>query len=125
MENDGIQRLLKAEDEAAAVVAKAREARVQRLKTAALEAEKSSSELKKQLEKEFQDELNSKDSGDSGYFQKLKDNTAKELGEIDAGFTKNKQVVVDLLIHHVTTVKLDVEEALKQAILTKHAVGEL
>jgi V-type H+-transporting ATPase subunit G len=125
MENDGIQRLLKAEDEAAAVVAKARDARVQRLKAAALEAEKSSAELKKQLEREFQDELNTKDSGDSGFASKLKDNTAKEITAIDAGFTKNKQAVVELLIHHVTAVKLEVEEALKQAILTKHTAGEL
>jgi len=125
MENDGIQRLLKAEDEAAAVVAKAREARVQRLKAAAVESEKSSVELKKQLEREFQEELNTKDSGDSGFAQKLKDSTQKELVEIDAGHVKNKQAVVELLIHHVTTVKLEVEEALKQAILTKHAAGEL
>jgi len=69
--------------------------------------------------------LNTKDSGDSGYQQKLKDSTAKELTEIDAGHAKNKQAVVELLIHHVTTVKLEVEEALKQAILTKHAAGEL
>jgi len=125
MENDGIQRLLKAEDDAAAIVAKARDARTQRLKTAQLEAEKSSVELKKQLEREFQEELSKKDSGDVGFGAKLKESTAKEATEIDAGYVKNKEAVIDLLLHHVTTVKLEVSEALRQAILTKQAAGEL
>lgn len=124
MENDGIQRLLKAEDEAALVVQRARENRAARLRQAQAEADQSAAALKAQLAKEFKEELNKKDSGDSTFTAELKRNTDKEASAIDSGYKQNKQAVVDLLLHHITTVKLDVEEALRQSLLTKHETGQ-
>jgi len=123
MENDGIQRLLKAEDDAAQVIQKAREARAARLRQAQTEADKASQELKRQLEAEFKADLASKDAGDSNFSSQLKQQVQRDQSSIEEGFNKNQQAVVDLLLHHVTTVKLEVSEALRQSLLTKAEQG--
>jgi len=123
MENDGIQRLLKAEDDAAAVIQKAREARAARLRQAAVEADRSAAELRKQLQSEFKSELASNDAGDSSFQQQLADQVKKDQQAIQQGYQANHQTVVDLLLHHVTTVNLEVSEALRQSLLTKKEQG--
>ena len=169
MENDGIQRLLKAEDDAAQVIQKAREglhlalthshppacithqrhlppppphlrfalprlcsppypsssrsARAARLRQAQTEADKSAAELRRQLEAEFKAELAQKDAGDSSFSAQLKAETSKDASAIDEGFKSNQKAVIDFLLHHVTTVNLDVSEALRQSLLTKAEQG--
>jgi len=123
MENDGIQRLLKAEDDAAQIIQKSREARASRLRQAQTEAEKSAQELRRQLEAEFKAELAQKDAGDTTFTQQLKAEVTKDQQTIEDGYKKNHQAVVDFLLHHVTTVKLEVSEALRQSLLVKAEQG--
>ena len=124
MENDGIQRLLKAEDEASSTIQRAREARTQRLRQAQSEAEKASQALKLKLESEFKSELSKLDTGDSSNAAKLKQETDAELKVIEETFANNQQAVIDMLLFQVTTVKLDVEEALKQSLITLKEQGQ-
>lgn len=123
MENEGIQRLLRAEEEAASVISKARENRSIRLKQAQKEAETSANELRKQLEREFQLELKNTNVDDDSFNQTLSSQTNKENDEIERGYKKNSNIVIDLLLYHVTTVKLDISEALRQSLLTKADQG--
>ena len=98
-------------------------ARASRLRQAQTEADKSSQELRRQLESEFKAELAQKDAGDSSFTQQLKAETTKDAATIDQGFSSNQQQVIDFLLHHVTTVNLDVSEALRQSLLTKAEQG--
>jgi ABC-type sulfate transport system substrate-binding protein len=98
-------------------------ARAARLRLAQVEADKSSQELRRQLEAEFKSELAQKDAGDSSFTAQLKAETAKDAQSIDEGFNSNQQAVIDFLLHHVTTVNLEVSEALKQSLLTKAEQG--
>lgn len=105
-----------------AIVSRAREQRVQRLKQASVEAEQSVSTLRKQLQQQFDNDIKTK-GNDSTYANELKSNTNKELKSIDDAFNKNKDKVLDVLLHHVTTVTLDVSEALRQSLIMKNAAG--
>ena len=98
-------------------------ARAARLRQAQTEADKAAQELKRQLEAEFKSELASKDAGDSNFSSQLKQQVVRDQGSIEEGFNKNQQAVVDFLLHHVTTVKLEVSEALRQSLLTKAEQG--
>lgn len=75
------------------------------------------------MEAEFKAELASKDAGDSSFTAQLKAETAKDAVSIDEGFSSNQQAVIDFLLHHVTTVNLEVSEALRQSLLTKAEQG--
>ena len=75
------------------------------------------------MEAEFKAELAQKDAGDSSFSQQLKAETMKDSAAIDDGFKGNQQAVIDFLLHHVTTVNLDVSEALRQSLLTKAEQG--
>lgn len=79
--------------------------------------------MKRQLESEFKAELVSKDAGDSNFSTQLKQQVQRDQTGIEDGFNKNQQAVVDFLLHHVTTVKLEVSEALRQSLLTKAEQG--
>lgn len=105
-----------------AIVSRAREQRTQRLKQATVEAEKQVNELKQQLESQFNNDIKTK-SSDTNYASTLKQSTDKQIQEIDTAFDKNKDTVIDVLLHHVTTVTLDVSEALRQSLIMKHAAG--
>ena len=98
-------------------------ARASRLRQAQTEADKAAQELKRQLESEFKADLASKDAGDSSFSSQLKQQVQRDQSSIDEGYTKNQQAVVDFLLHHVTTVKLEVSEALRQSLLTKAEQG--
>lgn len=98
-------------------------ARAARLRAAQSEAEKSAAELKRQLESEFKNELASKDAGDSNFSSQLQGETKREIADIDANFAKNSAAVAEFLLHHVTSVKLEVSEALRQSLLTKAEQG--
>jgi hypothetical protein len=98
-------------------------ARAARLRQAQTEADKSAQELRRQLEAEFKAELAQKDAGDSSFTAQLKQEVQKDQVSIEDGYKKNQQAVVDFLIHHITTVNLDVSEALRQSLLTKKEQG--
>ena len=98
-------------------------ARAARLRQAQTEADKSAQELRRQLEAEFKAELAQKDAGDSSFTAQLKQEVGKDQQSIEDGYKKNHQAVVDFLLHHITTVNLDVSEALRQSLLTKAEQG--
>ena len=98
-------------------------ARAARLRQAQTEADKSAQELRRQLEAEFKNELAAKDAGDSSFTAQLKAETSKDAVAIDDGYKANQKAVIDFLLHHVTTVNLDVSEALRQSLLTKAEQG--
>lgn len=97
--------------------------RVLRLRQAQDEAEKTIRDLKEANKAAFARELAQKDQGEQGFAADLKRRQAEESAAIDAGFNKNKSEVIDLLLRHVTTVELEVGEALRQSLLTKAEVG--
>ena len=98
--------------------------RVLRLRQAQEEAEKTIRDLKEANKAAFARELAQKDQGEQGFTADLKRRQAEESAAIDAGFNKNKAEVIDLLLRHVTTVELEVGEALRQSLLTKAEVRD-
>lgn len=97
--------------------------RVVRLRQAQEEAEKTIRELKEANKAAFAKELAQKDQGDAGFAAELKSKQDAENAAIDAGYQKNKQSVMEMLLRNVTTVELEVSEALKQSLLTKAETG--
>jgi hypothetical protein len=98
--------------------------RVQRLRQAQEEAEKTIRELKEANKASFAAELAQKGQGEQGFAAELKKRQEDEAKNIAAGYEKNKQEVIDLLLRHVCTVELEVGEALKQSLLTKAETGQ-
>jgi len=124
MEKQGIEQLLRAEDEAARIVQQARENRVKRLRQAQEEAEKTIRDLKEANKAAFARELAQTGQGEQGFAAQLKDRQEAEARNIQAGYEKNKSSVIDMLLRHVCTVELEVGEALKQSLLTKAETGQ-
>lgn len=106
---DGIQKLLAAEQEAQQIVAKARKAKSDRLKQAKAEAEKEIQAYKQDRENAYQQKLsaNSSNAGDTS--KRLASESAKQEEEIKAAVQKNKQQVLDTILGYVTTVKFPKE----------------
>uniref|UniRef100_A0A1D1YNV4 V-type proton ATPase subunit G n=1 Tax=Anthurium amnicola TaxID=1678845 RepID=A0A1D1YNV4_9ARAE len=103
--SQGIQTLLDAEKEAAKIVQKARQYRVQRLKDARTEAAKEIEELKAQKNADFQ-KFESEHAGISDQsFAKLNAETDAKLDSIQAAFSKNKNAVMESLLTAVTTIE--------------------
>ena len=102
--NQGIQKLLQAESEAAEAIRIAREAKVVRLKQAKAEAEVEIAAYKAQREEQFQ-ALAKLRTGDSGTHQKaVAVETEKELASVAAKVAANKGAMIDSLLKSVTTV---------------------
>ncbi|EFN56352.1 hypothetical protein CHLNCDRAFT_57605 [Chlorella variabilis] len=103
---DGIQRLLAAEQEAQAIVAKARKAKTERLKQAKTEAEREIAAFKAEREAEFKRKVAEDSSSSQGNVAKLTEESSKAVTSIQSSIASKKKEVLDLLMHHVTTVKL-------------------
>jgi len=119
MENDGIQRLLQAEDAAAEVVHKARENRVVRLRQARQEAEKENAKLQQQLQEEFDAEYNNVDAADVQMKSDLDAKTQSEIADAEAMYDANKETAINILLHHACSASLHVDEALKQSLSSR------
>eukprot|EP00808_Paulinella_micropora_P017373 g49288.t1 len=119
-ENEGINKLLAAEDAAAKQIAQAKAARQDRLREAREMAKKEAERLREELEAD----LKKQDSGSgttgsaAAFKKKLEDDTKREKAQMDADFAKNKDAVMQLLLYQTTTVTLDVSDALQQLILS-------
>jgi len=118
-ENEYIQRLRQAEDEAAMTIQNARDNRGKRLREAEAEAEKMAKDFRDKLERELSEDKELKDDSFDEYAKKLEAETEVGCKEIQSQYSKNKSAVIALLLHHVTTVQLEVTEAMRQAVLTK------
>jgi len=91
-------------------------------------AEKAAAEVNEKFEDEqkqkFQAEVESKDDSSMDFDQKLKGSSQKEIEKIEVDFLKSEELVTKILLHHVTTVKLEVPDALKQLALTQAKEGK-
>jgi len=101
----GIQTLLEAEKEAAKIVQKARQYRVQRLKDARTDAAKEIEELKAQKNTEFR-KFETEHAGTSDQsFAKLAAETDAKLATIQIAFEESKNLVIEKLLTTVTAVE--------------------
>ncbi|CAM0135317.1 hypothetical protein VKS41_000098 [Umbelopsis sp. WA50703] len=102
--SQGINTLLEAEREAAKIVEKAKQYRVQRLKDARTEANKEIEEIKAQKNAEYQ-KFVSEHAGESTGASKVEAETEEKLKEIDQQYKENKQKVVQKMMESLVTVK--------------------
>ncbi|KAI7838338.1 hypothetical protein COHA_007906 [Chlorella ohadii] len=103
---DGIQRLLAAEQEAQAIVTRARKAKTDRLKQAKDEAEREIAVFKSEREAEFKGKVTDHSSSSDANVTRLADESARAVKAIQDSVQHKKKEVLDLLMHHVTTVKV-------------------
>ncbi|CAG8453267.1 5638_t:CDS:2 [Paraglomus occultum] len=103
--SQGIQTLVEAEKEAAKIVQKARQYRVDRLKAARTEAAKEIEALKAQKNEEFQ-QFETEHAGSSDQsFAKITAETETKLAQIQEAFNEHKAAVIERLLSAVTTVE--------------------
>jgi len=67
----------------------------------------------------FAQELGERDDTSLGFEKELKESTRKEQEKVEGDFAKSQDLVVGILLHHVTTVRLEVPDALRQLALTQ------
>ncbi|XP_056168935.1 V-type proton ATPase subunit G 1-like [Syzygium oleosum] len=104
-QQNGIQLLLAAEQEAQRIVNAAREAKMARLRQAKEEAEKEIVAFRAQMEAGFQSKV-AESSGDSGAnVKRLERETEAKIEHLRTEATRISQDVVQMLLKHVTTVK--------------------
>ncbi|GAB4817457.1 hypothetical protein N2152v2_004503 [Parachlorella kessleri] len=103
---DGIQRLLQAEQEAQAIVARARKAKSDRLKQAKDEADKEIAAYKAERETEFQRKMASDSSSSQENVVRLGEESSRAVKAIQDSIQQKKKEVLKLLLDHVTSVKL-------------------
>jgi len=118
-ESQGINQLLAAEEEANQIIRTARESRAERLRQAETDAQRAMEEERNRLERELKSDPELVDTSFSKFAAELDGKTKAEVAAIQTAYEKNKVTVVGLLLHHVTNVRLECSEAMKQAILTK------
>ncbi|XVF23639.1 hypothetical protein REPUB_Repub13aG0056800 [Reevesia pubescens] len=103
---NGIQRLLAAEQEAQHIVNTARNAKMARLKQAKEEAEKEIAKFRAQVEYEFQRKV-AESSGDSGAnVKRLELETDEKINHLKNEAARISNDVVQMLLKHVTTVRI-------------------
>ncbi|KAG2188384.1 hypothetical protein INT44_001137 [Umbelopsis vinacea] len=102
--SQGINTLLEAEREAAKIVEKSKQYRVQRLKDARTEATKEIDDIKAQKNAEYQQFI-SEHAGESGDAGKVHEETEEKLKEIAQQYKENKQKVIAKMMESLVTVK--------------------
>ncbi|KAL4438188.1 hypothetical protein ABPG77_010549 [Micractinium sp. CCAP 211/92] len=102
---DGIQRLLAAEQEAQAIVQKARKAKADRLKQAKDEAEREIAAFKAEREADFKRKVSDHGSSSQDTSVRLAEESSRAVAHIQDAVQQKKKEVLELLMHHVTTVK--------------------
>lgn len=103
---DGIQRLLAAERDAQAVVERARKAKADRLKQAKEEAERDIAAYKAEREAEFKRKVSADSSSSQDTVAQLAEESARAVAGIQAAVAAKKGEVMDMLLRHVTNVRL-------------------
>eukprot|EP00474_Spongospora_subterranea_P009049 CRZ09507.1 hypothetical protein [Spongospora subterranea] len=114
--NEGIQQLLTAEAEATAIVEEARAYRKKKLKSAEQGAQSEIAAFRAQAQAKFEQETSFDIGSIKSYQNDLESETKAALETMTAAYQKNCSKIVDLLVHHVTTVKMDVPDNLAQCI---------
>lgn len=101
---DGIQRLLAAEQEAQKIVAKARKDKSERLKQAKREAEKEIQGYKQQREDTYQKRIKDDSSNSGANVKRLDQESNDQMKEIQKNIAAKKKEVMDKLLGYVTEV---------------------
>mmetsp|Transcript_55703 Transcript_55703/g.111694 ORF Transcript_55703/g.111694 Transcript_55703/m.111694 type:complete len:107 (-) Transcript_55703:312-632(-) len=101
----GIQQLMEAEQTATKIVQEMREAKVERMKQAKTEAAVVVDTYKKDKESEFSRRAAA--TGLSAETASLERQTDAEIAEMNIQFEQNKEASIQMMIGHVTAVKLD------------------
>jgi V-type H+-transporting ATPase subunit G len=102
---DGIQRLLAAEQEAQAIVAKARQAKAERLKEAKEEAERDVAAYKKEREEEFSKKIADDSSSNKENASRMHAESEKAVAAIQKSIASKKEEVLKMLLSQVETVE--------------------
>lgn len=103
---DGIQRLLAAEQEAQKIIAQARKEKSERLKQAKREAEKEIAAYRQQREEAYKKQISDDSSNSGANVKRLDKESSEAMHEIQQNISKKKKEVLDQLLSYVTTVKL-------------------
>lgn len=101
---DGIQRLLAAEQEAQGIVTAARKAKADRLKQAKQEAEREIKAYKAQREEQYQKRISDDSTSSGANVKRLESESASTVKTIEKSIASKKKEVVDTLLAYVTHV---------------------
>ncbi|XP_039065612.1 V-type proton ATPase subunit G1-like [Hibiscus syriacus] len=102
----GIQMLLTAEQDAQHVVTSARNMKMARLKQAKEEAEKEVALYRSQMETEYQNKISESTGSSGNTVKKLEEETDRKIKALTKSTTMVSKEVVDMLIEHITSVKI-------------------
>lgn len=103
---DGIQKLLQAEQEANAIVTAARQEKTARIKQAKDEAEAEIQSYRNQREQQYQQMLAQATGGSDELAKELETKAKRAEANIRATIGKNGANVTGMLVKHVTSVQL-------------------
>lgn len=105
-----IQKLLKAEEEAETLIAKARENRVRKLREAKQAADDEIAVFRRKEEERFQNEQSAQSGGASGDANNLEAQTAADLRQVQQDFASNKDKISEYLVQKILTVKPELSQ---------------
>ncbi|KAI7881474.1 G subunit of V-type ATPase [Lichtheimia hyalospora FSU 10163] len=103
--SQGINTLLEAEREAAKIVQKAKQYRIQRLKDARSEASKEIEELKAQKNQEYQNFVAQHSGASDASLGAVDQETEVKIGEIQSAFATNKEKAVEKMLEAIVNVQ--------------------
>ena len=112
-----IQKLLKAEEEAEALISKARENRVRKLREAKQAADDEIAIFRRREEERFQSEQASVAGGVSGDANSLESQTIADLQRVQQDFKENRVKIVDYMSEKILSVKPELSQ-IQIALLT-------
>ena len=116
-----IQKLLKAEEEAEALIAKARENRVRKLREAKQAADDEIAIFRKKEDEKFQGEQDLVAGGASGDANSLEAQTLADLKQVQTDFSTNKKKIVDYMAAKILAVKPELSQ-IQVALLQTGAI---
>jgi V-type H+-transporting ATPase subunit G len=112
-----IQKLLKAEEEAEALISKARENRVRKLREAKQAADDEIALFRRKEEERFQAEQTSQSGGASGDASNLEDQTLAGLKQVEQDFMTNKDKICEYMVQKILSVKPELSQ-IQMALLS-------
>ena len=105
-----IQKLLKAEEEAEALIAKARENRVRKLREAKQAADDEMAIFRRKEEEKFQTEQSAFTGGADGDATSLEAQTLTDLKRVQSDFNGNKDKITEYMVEKILTVKPELSQ---------------
>ena len=105
-----IQKLLKAEEEAEALIAKAGENRVRKLREAKQAADDEMAIFRRKEEEKFQTEQSAVTGGADGDATSLEAQTLTDLKRVQSDFNGNKDKITEYMVEKILTVKPELSQ---------------